>query len=80
MLTDIEVRQIIAECCGMDAAQCHSSATTYALGIDSLAIASLVARCETSFSAIDDLSLVRLTSAQTVGEMVAVIRSLGEPP
>jgi acyl carrier protein len=78
-LTDIEIRQMIAESCGIDVAQCHSDATTYSLGIDSLAMATLVARCEASFAAFDDLSLVRLTSAQTVGEVTAVIRSLTKP-
>lgn len=76
MLTDIEIRNVIAESCGVDVALCHAEATTYALGIDSLAIAALVTHFEACFATIDDLSLVRLTSAQTVGQMVAVIRSL----
>jgi acyl carrier protein len=71
-----DVYTVIAEWSGQKVDAFRPSVTMYELGLDSLAMASLVSHCEMQFSLdFDGASIDKLMSLQTLDEFVAQIRS-----
>lgn len=76
MHTEAELREIIAGCCGLAVDDCQPGASIFELGIDSIALASLIAHCEMRLPVeFDDTAIIHLMSAQTIGEIIALLQS-----
>lgn len=73
---DAEFYATIGECCGIKQDICRPAATVYELGIDSLGLVCLISYCETNLSmTFDDATIFKIMSAQTVGQIVEVLKS-----
>jgi acyl carrier protein len=76
MHSEMELRELIATYCGVSIHECLNDVTLFTLGIDSLALASLVARCETDLHIeLDDESIQSIMASQNIGEVVSHLQS-----
>jgi acyl carrier protein len=70
------IRAIIADCCGISVDSCQSTNSLYELGIDSLALMSIISHLESQYpAALDDKAFLLLTEAQTVSQITAIVQS-----
>lgn len=73
--SESEIYATIARCCGLQPEACEATASIYQLGIDSLAMAALIAHFELHLSLdFQDSTLAQIMSAQTLGELVELVQ------
>jgi acyl carrier protein len=73
---ELAIRDVIASCCGASIQECVLDCHIFDLGIDSLGLAAMVEKCATKWTLVfDDEAMRQLMTAQTVGDVVRLVKS-----